>query len=148
MVVRLARFLLSFPVVKILLKGSPLVLSCSRLGYGVVQIKCFLHFSRWPFSVFELRSISDVSFLKSRAFSVHSCLFIVFVVFVGMISVESSWFIIFLVSLPTPLIINNIQLSGYTTVYLSMYLLKDFLVALAIMNKAAINISVQVFEWT
>lgn len=47
-----------------------------------------------------------------------------------------------------PLIINNIQLSGYTTVYSSMYLLKDFLVALAIMNKAAINISVQVFEWT
>lgn len=101
MAVRLARFLLSFLVVKILLKGSPLVLSCSRLGYGVVQIKCFLYFSRWPFSVFELQSISDVSFLKSRAFSVHSCLFIVFVVFVGMISIESSWFIIFLVSLPT-----------------------------------------------
>ena len=42
------------------------------------------------------------------------------------------------------LMLNNITLSGCTTVYLSIHLLKDNMVvsSLAIMNKAAINICV------
>lgn len=42
--------------------------------------------------------------------------------------------------------LNNISLFGCTTVYLPIFLLKDILVAsiLAIINKAAINISIKV----
>ena len=45
------------------------------------------------------------------------------------------------------LALNNILLSGWTTVYLTSHVLKDIFVAsvLTIMNKAAINIRVQVF---
>ena len=48
------------------------------------------------------------------------------------------------------LILSNIPLSGGTTVYLSIHLLKESwcFQVLAIMTKAAINIHVQVFVWT
>ena len=48
------------------------------------------------------------------------------------------------------LALHNIPLSRYTTIYLSIHLLKDILVAskLSVLSKAAINICVQVFVWT
>ena len=47
------------------------------------------------------------------------------------------------------LALHNIPLSRYTTIYLSVHLLKDILVAskLSVLNIAAINICVQVFVW-
>lgn len=48
------------------------------------------------------------------------------------------------------LTLNNIPLSGCTTIYLGLHLLKTYWLAqsLTIMNKTAVNIRVQVFVWT
>ena len=48
------------------------------------------------------------------------------------------------------LVLNNIALSGWNTIYLSSHLLVDILQTqvLAIMNKVTTNIHVRVFMWT
>lgn len=46
---------------------SFLVSSCSGLGDGVIQVKCFLYFSMKLFSVFMFHWIAPVASLYSRA---------------------------------------------------------------------------------
>lgn len=46
------------------------------------------------------------------------------------------------------LLLNNIPLCEFTTVYSSIEVYLDCVQVLEIMNKVAVNIHVQIFEWT